>query len=140
MDGIFGALIWLIIIFIWIFSAAKKSRRKDSESRKDSPSEFEKKILEALGISFPNIPEPPIQEPLETKGKKPSPAFAENQISLFEAPKPVAAKVIAKEAETGSSDLLTEEKLQEGIVLSIILGPPKAYRFLDFSSRIHPRH
>jgi len=140
MDGIFGALIWLIIIFIWIFSAAKKSRGKDSESRKNSPSEFEKKILEALGISFPKIPEPPIQEPPETKEKEPGPAFAEDQISLFEAPKPVAAKVIAEEAETGFSDLLTEEKLQEGIVLSIILGPPKAYRFLDFSSKIHPRH
>lgn len=137
MDTIFGALIWLIIIFIWIFSASKKTRRKDSDSGKETPSEFEKKILEALGISFPKIPEPAIQKPPEPK--------IEEKIHYVEkkrepkaprdVPKLPVAKVIVEETEREFPDSLTAEKLQEGIVFSVILGPPKAYRFLGLYSK-----
>lgn len=55
------------------------------------------------------------------------------------APKPAAEKgIITEEAEAGFFDLLTEEKLREGAVFSLILGPPKAYQFPGFYSRIHP--
>ncbi len=149
MDGIFGVLIWLIIIFSWIFSASKKSRRKDSDVKKEAPPEFEKKILEALGISFPKVPGPVIQKPPEIKEEIHYPQgivlpvplkegpYAEKEKELQappEIPKPVVAKVIAEEAEREFPDLSTAEKLQEGIVFSVILGPPKAYRFLGLYS------
>lgn len=137
MDGIFGALIWLIIIFIWIFSASKKTRRKDSESREKTPSGFEKKILEALGISFPEIPEPAIQKPPEPKIEEKI-HYAEKKRepkAPCDVPKPATATVIAEETEREFPDLSTEERLREGIVFSIILGPPKAYRFLGFYSK-----
>ena len=134
MDTIFGALIWLIIIFIWIFSASKKTRRKDSESREKTPPEFEKKILEALGMSFPEIPEPDIQKPLEIQEEI---HYAEKEKETQtppEIPKPVVAKVIVEETEREFPDSSTVEKLQEGVVFSVILGPPKAYQFLGLYS------
>lgn len=135
MDGIFGALIWLIIIFVWIFSALKRIRRKDSESSKKTSSELGKKILEAWGISFPEIPEPTIQKPPEPEPPEPKIEEREPQAPP-EVPKPTVATVIAEETEREFSDLSTVESLQEGIIFSVILGPPKAYRFLGLYSKL----
>lgn len=137
MDGIFGALIWLIIIFIWIFSASKKVRRKDSKSGEKTPSELEKKILEALGMSFPEIPEPTIQKPPEPKIEEKI-HYVEKEMEPkvpCEVPRPAITTVIAEETKRESPDLSTVENLREGIVFSVILGPPKAYRFLDLYSK-----
>lgn len=137
MDGIFGALIWLIIIFIWVFSALKKTRRKDSKSGEKTPSELEKKILEALGMSFPEIPEPAIQKPPEPKIEEKI-HYVEKEMEAkapCEVPKPAITTVIAEETERESPDLSTVENLQEGVVFSVILGPPKAYRFFGLYSK-----
>ena len=88
-------------------------------------------------MSFPEVPEPVIQKPPEPKieekiryAEKKKEAEAPRDI-----PKPVVTTIIAKETEREFPDLSAAEKLQEGIVFSVILGPPKAYRFLGLYSK-----
>jgi len=137
MDGIFGALIWLVIIFIWVSSALKKIRRKDSSSGEDVSSGLEKKILETLGVSFPEIPEAAIQKPPEPKIEE---KIHDDEKKMEtkaprEVPRPAVTAVIDEKTERKFPDFSTVEDLQEGVVFSVILGPPKAYRFLGLYSK-----
>lgn len=126
MDELFGLLFWIVILLIWsaLGSKAKKVRQEDKAKR----SEKLRKLPEEFIIFAPPIPPVPSEKETELKEKKTiieAPVFSSEPQRI-----PVKETEIKKEPEIDYLDFLSEDKLQEGVILSLILAPPKAYSLL----------
>lgn len=130
-----------IILFQWLSKAIHKQQEQQQEKeppagpQKDRRRSGVEELFESLGFSLPEeIPSAPKQEKVvmpqseinrNVKKRKP-------EIRL-EPPKvnPEKDKIPYRQEEEPASSGLPEfsrDKLEEGIILSEILGPPKAYR------------
>jgi hypothetical protein len=125
--------VWQFLIFIIFILLLRKASRTLEEQRKEQqkePTEEEiKNLFQTLGFPPPQeIPPEPkperAEEPVIVKKeiKKPEVKIAEL--------KPAKIKPPPKQVEEAKEELLTfsQDKLEEGIILSEILGPPKAYQ------------
>ena len=134
MGDFFESLFWIIIILVWvssIFSKAKKAGQPKASTGAAQPkprndTDLVKEIFRSF--SFPLAPQKyEAPKPKVTKAPR---AKKETQLELEDAPRykpaPVAAKPVIKEAPALVFSL---DKLEEGIILAEILGPPKAYQF-----------
>lgn len=135
MDNLFELIFWLIAIAIWIFSSQAKKKRTQPvpqvprggqelvQERRTAT--LEERILESLGIEMPKAPEPPPKIIVEKKKITP--------LRLPEEKLKPKAKIMPSapdaKIKTKPSEFFTPDKLEEGIILSVILGPPKAYTF-----------
>lgn len=151
MDNLFELVFWLIAIAIWLFSAAAKKKRTQpipqvprggqEPVQKRKPSSLEERILELLGLEIPEAPEPqrePISErkpftqsPAQVNIKKTREKIASLQLTIdqLKQKKEAVLPALAPEAKAGPYEFITLDKLEQGIILSVILGPPKAYTF-----------
>lgn len=120
-------LIWLIIIFFWIISLLAKTKKGPQPKEEPyeptyEPSEEEEEILETLGLPLPIPREKPkekIEEaPILIQKEEVKPEIEVTPVEPL--PKPEISP------ETKPPEFLSSDKLEEGIILSIILGPPKA--------------
>ena len=151
MDNFFELFFWLIAIAIWISSAAAKKKRtppipqvprggqEPVQNRK--PPSLEERILESFGFKIPEAPEPqrePIPErkpslqssaQVNIKKKKEQMASLQLSIDQLKLKKEAILPVPATEAKAGTYEFIPLDKLEQGIILSVILGPPKAYTF-----------
>lgn len=151
MDNLFESIFWLVAIFIWLFSSAAKKKRTQpipqvprggqEPAQKRRPSSIEERILESFGFKIPQAPEPqrePISErkpftqsPAQVNIKKTREKIASLQLSIdqLKLKKEAILPAPATEAKAGPYEFITLDKLEQGIILSVILGPPKAYTF-----------
>jgi hypothetical protein len=136
MGDFFESIFWVIIILVWIssiFSKAKKAAKPKEGLGSPGPKPdedigFEKEIFRSFG--FPSAqkqyqaPKPKVRILPQTK--------KEAQLELKDAPRykhppePAATKPAKKETP---ALVFSADKLQEGIILAEILGPPKAHQF-----------
>lgn len=126
------ALFWLIIIIIWIFSALAKKKERRSRQKEEPTSGIEEKILEALGIQLPKVPVPEEALTVEIPQKKkkiPAPFKPELKEEETKRTEILPATPVG-EPEPEKADFLSAVELEEGIIFSEILGPPKAYQAL----------
>lgn len=115
-------LFWLIIILIWIFiSLLKRTKTIPTKEEPSPPPKEWEEILETLGFPIPPKPEPPREIKLKLKE---APVVLETRTE-----KPPSIKIEEKRAEKEKVAFLTD-RWEEGIILSTILGPPKAYQIL----------
>lgn len=145
MENSFESIIWLVImVFFWLIPALTKKTKQPQEAKRqpypqppytERPSlekraEIEKKILEALGFPVPIPPTPsPLPIPVQRKKNTPHPAISEKK----PAPeiKPSAPAAVKAEEEAMPAPLFfNPDKLEEGIILSAVLGPPKSSTLL----------
>lgn len=122
MEDIFPFIFWSVIVFLWIILPLLRKRRLQPEEK--IPPEIEEEILETLGFPIPKPPktQAPLEEiivPIQAKEEKVRPETET---------KPQTISLEIKEEEP---EYLSVEKLQEGMILSIILGPPKAKTILS---------
>ena len=140
MDNLFELVFWLIAIAIWLFSSQAKKKRQGQFPRREPiperrPSTLEEKILESLGLEIPEAPEPPPKIIVEKKKITPLPLPEERlkpKGSGLPSDKPeteALSSALAPEIKAGRGEFITLDKLEQGIILSVILGPPKAYTF-----------
>ena len=151
MDNFFELFFWLIAIAIWISSAAAKKKRtppipqvprggqEPVQNRK--PPSLEERILESFGFKIPEalkpqrepIPErkPSLQSSAQViiKNKREQMASLQLSIDQLKLKKEAILPVPATEAKAGPYEFIPLDKLEQGIILSVILGPPKAYTF-----------
>ena len=102
------------------------ARREPAQERKSFS--FEERILESLGLRIPEEPKPQPPPKIIIKEEKITPVRLPEEKKKPKAeimPAVSAPKIKAKPCE-----FITLDKLEEGILLSVILGPPKAYQFL----------
>ena len=131
--------IFLIMILIFIFQGIANILKRREESRKEIPVPQEEEHYEVL----PPREEEPIPVPEETIPPLPEewqeelPEVVEEPIIYQEkAAEKIASLVPAVPYEReelikiGHMAGFTTEKLKDGIILSTILGPPKAYKFM----------
>ena len=127
MDNLFELVFWLIAIAIWLFSSQAKKKRTQpipqETVQKRKPSSLEERILESLGLKIPEAPEPPPKIIVEKK--KITPLRLPEEKPKAEA----LPSALVPEIKAGRGEFITLDKLEEGIILSVILGPPKAYTF-----------
>lgn len=138
MENLFESIIWLIVIAFWIISGFLKKKAKQPQEARRPPypeapypekrTELEEKILEALGFPVPK-PIPAPLPPIAKKKPKPQPVVLEKR-PVAEIKAPPATAVKAGEEAFPASLVFTSDRLQEGIILSTILSPPKAYAFM----------
>jgi outer membrane biosynthesis protein TonB len=145
LENLFESIIWLVImVFFWLIPALTKKTKQPqgSEERQPYPQppptqpswqerealEKKLKVLEALGFPIPK-PQPLPQPPVAKKKHKPHPVVLEKK--PIPEIKPAAPMAVKTEEETMSVPLVfNSAKLQEGIILSIVLGPPKSSTLL----------
>ncbi|MCM8801132.1 MAG: hypothetical protein NC912_03860 [Candidatus Omnitrophica bacterium] len=110
MSNLLILLFWVVLV-IWsiLDSKGKRASKKD---RKIWPEKVR------------NLPEKKIESEEKKISVKTTNFSPESQKI------PLEKVEIKKEPETDYLNLLSEDKLQEGIILSLILGPPKAYNLL----------
>lgn len=148
MENLFESIIWLVImVFFWLIPTLTKKTKQPREAERQpysqpppaSPSwqereALEKKLrlLETLGLRFPMpLPEtyPLHPPPVAKKKHEPHPVVAEKK-TISEI-KPAAPAVVKTKEEAIPVPLVfSSDKLQEGIILSIVLGPPKSSVFM----------
>lgn len=105
-------ILFMFILQIFLTKAAKKQRELPSSEEEIGD------IFETLGF-----PKPPVQP------KRVEPEIIKPQVPEEIIPPEEIKKVPAILAEeTKKEPYLSRETLEEGIVLSVILGPPKAYQ------------
>lgn len=137
MGDFFESIFWLVIISIWIssiFSKAKKAGRSkqgrglEKPGSREDDAGFQKEIFRSFGLP---LAQKQYQAP-KPKVKKMHPVKKPKQLELKDAPRynqtPEPAAVKATQQESPAL-VFSTDKLQEGIILAEILGPPKAYRF-----------
>lgn len=146
MDNLFELVFWLIAIAIWLFSSQAKKKRQGQFPRREPiperrPSTLEEKILESLGLKIPEAPEPQREPTSESKPftqsaaqvntKKKTEEIVSLQLTIdqLKQKKEAVLPALAPEAKAERGEFITLDKLEEGIILSVILGPPKAYTF-----------
>ena len=124
---------WQFLIFIiFILLLQRLSKNLEEQRRQQQEEEKEEKIkdfFQTLGFPLPEEipPKPKPEEPKE-------PAVIKKEIKKPEAGiaelKPEKVEPRGKEIEEDEEELPTfsEDKLEEGIILSAILGPPKAHQ------------
>lgn len=144
MEDLFESIIWLIVIAFWIISGLLKKRAKQPPEAKRQPypqppyhekrAEFEEKILEALGFPAPK-PIPP-QAPKVKKKPEATSVITGKKLEVKTKAPPAPAPVKAEEEVFPAPLVFTPEKLQEGIILSTILGPPKSIELRDKTQRL----
>lgn len=130
-------IFWIIIILVWISSIFSKAKKTSQSKERVTPakprfygqSDFEKQILKNFGFVFPQKYEAPRPKVREIPPKK-----KEKQLELKESPRykarPTPESVVVKTVKQETPTfILNTEKLEEGIILAEILGPPKAYQF-----------
>lgn len=143
MENSFESIIWLVImVFFWLIPALTKKTKQPQEVKRqpypqppytERPSlekraELEKKLLEALGFPIPTpppLPHPPAVE------KKPVPHPVVVEKKPMPEIKPAAPAAVKAEEEAIPAPLFfSPDKLEEGIILSTVLGPPRSYTLL----------
>ena len=138
MGDLFESIFWIIIILVWIssiFSKAKKARQSKAgaglpKSKPHEDAELTKEIFRSF--SFPLAQKQYEAPKPKPKVKKLPPAKKPTQIEFKDAPRykrapePALVKPIKEEVPALVFSL---DKLEEGIILAEILGPPKAYQF-----------
>lgn len=143
MEELFGSLFYIIIALIWIVSMILKARGKKGGEVPPSEEEVEE-YFRTIGLppqelptryepTRPEVPLPPKREPI-----RPQPAEAKRPIPKVKAPEikkeikkePLLPKEVPVQKIPPLAKTLTKEQLQEGIILSTILGPPRAHRNL----------
>ena len=132
--------IFLIMILIFIFQGIANILKRREESRKEIPVPQEEEHYEVLPpreeepIPVPEETIPPLPE--EWQVDFPEVEVEEPIIYQEKAAEKIASLVPAVPYEReelikiGHMAGLTTEKLKDGIILSVILGPPKAYKFM----------
>lgn len=129
-------IIFLIMILIFIFQGIANILKKQKEKQSQQPIPQEEESYEVLPpreeepIPVPEETIPPLteewQEELpEVKVEEPE-KVAEKIVSI----EPAVPYEIEKFIKIRYMAGLTTEKLKDGIILSTILGPPKAYKFM----------
>ena len=138
MDSLFKFIFYLIIIVIWSLNNVKKLEKKESASSllpKQPEEPFEKDVQQ------PSFPEParegvfednteawelpdmgikPYKQPLQIQKEKP----VTEASSLFKEKKQAKESKVKREIKKPSLDL--KYSLKQGIIWSIILGPPRS--------------
>jgi hypothetical protein len=136
MGDFFESIFWIIIILVWISSIFSKAKKAGQSKAGTGPLKPKPRQDSGLaGEIFRSFGFPPAQQKYEA----PKPKITrlprvkkETQLELKDAPRykpaplPVAAEPIKEEAPALVFSL---DKLEEGIILAEILGPPKAYQF-----------
>lgn len=139
MENLFESIIWLIVIAFWIISGILKKRTKQPEEDKRQPypkpppepekrTELEERILEALGFPVPK-PAPAPAPPLVKKKPKLQPVILEKKPAAEIKAPPTPAVIKTEEKAIPAPLVFSPDKLEEGIILSTILGPPKSIEF-----------
>lgn len=126
IEKIFEVGFWLVIFLIWFISSQTKRKTKKTFPEEETDSEVGKDILETLGFPFPRIPK---KYPTEKKKEKIVPV----QSKVKEELKPkleVTEPTLTVGIKQPSLELFSLDKLQEGIIFSVVLGPPKSKNFL----------
>lgn len=130
MNNIFEAFFWLLIISIWAISILAKKRKKGTDLEKE-PTWFPFPKIPA------EIPQPSIEKKKEEKqiyfevkkkNKKIEPEIVKATLPAFPAAAGSRQGPEKEEVKEEAVDLASLEKLEEGIMLSLVLGPPKAYQ------------
>ena len=124
---------WQFLIFIMFILLLQKFSKNLEEQRKQQEEETKE---EKIGDLFQTLGFPlPEETPPRPEWKMPKePAIVKKEIKRPEAEiaelKPEKIETPIKQIEEAEEELPTfsEDKLQEGIILSEILGPPKAYQ------------
>lgn len=126
-------LIFLIMILIFIFQGIANILKKQKEKQRQQPIPQEEEHYEVLPPqeeeTIPPLPEEWQEELPEVKVEEPiiyQEKVAEKIVSLEPAVPYEREELIKIRYMAG----LTTEKLKDGIILSTILGPPKAYKFM----------
>ena len=120
-------LILILLIQRWL-----KSLQEQQEQQKEQKEPTEKEVKDYFQIlGFPPAeelpPKPKLEEPKQ-------PAIVKKQVKKLKEeaiePKPAEIKFPPEKIEEVEEELLalSTDKLEEGIILSEILGPPKAYQ------------
>lgn len=124
---------WRLLIFIISIILLKRffeSLQKQYEQQQETPGEKSNNLFETLG--FPVVEEIPAQPKPEQMPKKPVIASREIKKPKLEpiGLKPAKVEPLPKQTEEAKQKLpfRSPDKLKEGIILSAILGPPKAYQ------------
>lgn len=134
---------WLVMIIVWVVSIlageAKRKKRLEKHRLEGKPVSKKKDwLLDMLGIPQEEIPEYIPEELIRIQAKKRSEIErkrAERKTTPEVEKKTIAPKIypvkptVEEQLEKPTFDLSARDKLEEGIILSVILGPPKAYRF-----------
>jgi hypothetical protein len=134
MGDFFESIFWIIIILVWIgsiFSKAKKAGQSKAGADLPKPKSREdaglaKEVFRSF--SFPlaqqkyEAPKPKVTR--LPRVKKETQLELKDAQRYKQAPLPAVAQPIKEVALVFSMD-----KLEEGIILAEILGPPKAYQF-----------
>lgn len=144
MENSFESIIWLVImVFFWLIPALTKKTKQPQETKRqpypqppyterpplEKRAELEKKLLEAFGFPIPKPPPPP-HPPVAKNTPRSHPVVLEKMpVAEVKAP-PAPAAVKAKEEAIHAPLFFSPDKLEEGIILSIILGPPKSSTLL----------
>lgn len=135
MNGdFFEFIFWLVAILIWFFSSLAKKKKPQGQpwqgpAQERRPSSLEEKILESLGLKIPQAPQSPVQVTIKPKAYQPTAAKKKEEKITSLQRKEAVLPAPAPEVKAGPGEFLNLDKLEEGIILSIILGPPKAYTF-----------
>ena len=119
----------LFLIFIILIQRMLKTAQEQQKEQKEPTKDEIKKYFLTLGFPAPeeSQPKPPREKPRQPLIVKKE--MKEAGVKIAE-PKPKKAKPIIKQEEEAEERLpiFSRDKLEEGIILSEILGPPKAYR------------
>ena len=116
----------LFITFLILIQKLIKTLQEQQKEQKEPSEEETKDYFQSLG--FP----PPREIPPQPKPERPKePVIAKREIKRPEIKiaefKPTRIEVPPKQAEE-ELPTFSQDKLEEGIILSAILGPPKAYQ------------
>ena len=119
----------LFITFLILIQKLIKTLQEQQKEQKEPSEEETKDYFQSLEFPTPEeIPSEPKQEKLE---KLKEPVIAKREIKRPEIKiaefKPTRIEVPPKQAEE-ELPTFSQDKLEEGIILSAILGPPKAYQ------------
>ena len=121
------------LIFIILIQRLLKSLQEQQKEQKQPTEQELKNYFQGLG--FPREEEIPAESKPEPKPEKPKqPVIVKKEAKELEVetaePKPVEIEFLPKKAEEVEEELpdFSTDKLEQGIVFSAILGPPKAYK------------
>lgn len=144
MENLFESVIWLVImVFFWLIPALTKKNKQPQEAKRqpypqppyterpplEKRAELEKKLLEALGFPIPKPPPPP-HPPVAKNTPRPHPVVLEKKPVTEIKAYPALAAVKAEKEVFPDPLVFNSDELREGIILSIILGPPKSSALL----------
>lgn len=118
-------VIYLIIGAVWIFQVLTKKKREAEIGQKPAQKEPEKGIFDDLKDLLEEKYQPVLSEDasqeIETQMAEPVEA---QQIEMENCSAPVPEKSSEPDLKKPSNDL-TSDTLEQGIILSVILGPPR---------------